>query len=521
MQDYITYIQTVGFIILKVEDDHDRHPLDPIYLQKSLPGGMLVYEIGVSQPFIYTKLHAVEFTRFSLKRNQFYPQHTALTTGLVDECDRLRFLIHLHSFTFDYHLRLANSFVAQRACHLRRDFHFTSFLADFLKYYNKGPNFARNLMQVGTLEMVTHERVRPDQLYNYLLCHEKAYGLKVLRMEPLFVASPGAEFQCEYILAREGQCRLTFTNAKTGAQHSDEYDVNIVVEEEGEDNDDSSEEGEKKRSGTLRLRYFVILTSKRELYPAYTWSKQQGEFRTVIPNYARAKLRTNSSSSSLREILHGQESPSATLAAASSFLPPPDEEDTSVVYVGYYSQLEQSMQAVMAQQKSAIEGQLTSTLRSASVHCRRDSLWQKLFAPASGFVFADLMEMVDLVSVSDVATPGLSVSSSRLSPLSKSKARYQSLVRCLTAKFSNTSGCHSRLFQSTQGDSEFLLMLDERVSSLCLVLCAEREQNGRLNVVLNMLARDRDQVNVTEAAGFVSKVLQTMAFHDWAENTCG
>ena len=102
MQDYITYIQTgissislmnrarstqcphvvaVGFIILKVEDDHDRHPLDPIYLQKSLPGGMLVYEIGVSQPFIYTKLHAVEFTRFSLKRNQFYPQHTALVSN--------------------------------------------------------------------------------------------------------------------------------------------------------------------------------------------------------------------------------------------------------------------------------------------------------------------------------------------------------------------------------------------------------------------------------------------------------
>ena len=42
---------------------------------------MLVYEIGVSQPFIYTKLHAVEFTRFSLKRNQFYPQHTALVSN--------------------------------------------------------------------------------------------------------------------------------------------------------------------------------------------------------------------------------------------------------------------------------------------------------------------------------------------------------------------------------------------------------------------------------------------------------
>ena len=118
-----------------------------------------------------------------------------------------------------------------------------------------------------------------------------------------------------------------------------------------------------------------------------------------------------------------------------------------MVYVGYYSQLEQSMQAVMAQQKSAIEGQLLSTLRSASVHCRRDSLWQKLFAPSSGFVFADLMEMVDLVSVSDVATPGLSVSSSRHSPLSKSKARYQ--VKSCLFPHCNTANTTRLLIKDT------------------------------------------------------------------------
>ena len=96
-----------------------------------------------------------------------------------------------------------------------------------------------------------------------------------------------------------------------------------------------------------------------------------------------------------------------------------------MVYVGYYSQMEQSMQELMSEQKSSIEKELLDTLRSASVHCRRDFLWQKQFAPASGFVFADLMEMVDLVSVSDVATPGLAASSSGHSPSSKSKSRYQ------------------------------------------------------------------------------------------------
>ena len=46
-------------------------------------------------------------------------------------------------------------------------------------------------------------------------------------------------------------------------------------------------------------------------------------------------------------------------------------------------------------------------------------------------------------------------------------------------------------------------------------------QNGRLNVVLNMLARDKDQVNILESAVFVSKVLQTMVFHDWSKNSFG
>ena len=43
-------------------------------------------------------------------------------------------------------------------------------------------------------------------------------------------------------------------------------------------------------------------------------------------------------------------------------------------------------------------------------------------------------------------------------------------------------------------------------------------QDGRHKIILNMLARDKDQLNLEEVGAFVSNVLQTMAFHDWAEN---
>ena len=52
-------------------------------------------------------------------------------------------LIHLHSFTYDYHLRTIHNHIALKPSNLRKGFHIVSFLDDFMKYYSKGPNFAR------------------------------------------------------------------------------------------------------------------------------------------------------------------------------------------------------------------------------------------------------------------------------------------------------------------------------------------------------------------------------------------
>ena len=49
-----------------------------------------------------------------------------------------------------------------------------------MKYYSKGPNFARNLVQRGSIEITTRA-VSPVQLFNFLLSHEKQYGMSVIR----------------------------------------------------------------------------------------------------------------------------------------------------------------------------------------------------------------------------------------------------------------------------------------------------------------------------------------------------
>lgn len=67
----------------------------------------------------------------------------------LDEVDNVKVLLHMHSFTYDFHLRAVCAYVADRQLLFTPGYHLSSFLSDFIKYYNKGPNFARNLIYSG------------------------------------------------------------------------------------------------------------------------------------------------------------------------------------------------------------------------------------------------------------------------------------------------------------------------------------------------------------------------------------
>ena len=166
-QEYIQYLQTLGFMLIDLkqsvnkksrgtQDSSDsgqvrrRHATGKsskienktMYLQKSLLGGILIFEIGIAEPFFYTKLHALEASRIQLRTNQQLTGKT-FVSSFIDECDRIKVLIHLHSFTYDYHLRTIQAHLVGRVTSLRSGFHIVSFLEDFMKYYSKRPNFAR------------------------------------------------------------------------------------------------------------------------------------------------------------------------------------------------------------------------------------------------------------------------------------------------------------------------------------------------------------------------------------------
>ena len=73
-----------------------------------------------------------------------------LATAFTDECDRLKDMTHLHSFSHDFHLRLLQAHVAQPgSCHLRKGYHVTSLLRDLVRHFARSPHFAVNLVMEG------------------------------------------------------------------------------------------------------------------------------------------------------------------------------------------------------------------------------------------------------------------------------------------------------------------------------------------------------------------------------------
>lgn len=70
--------------------------------------------------------------------------------SFVDACDKVKINMHLHSFTYDFHLRCIHSYIAGNCqWSLKHGYHLTNFLDDFNKYYSKAPNYARNLIYSG------------------------------------------------------------------------------------------------------------------------------------------------------------------------------------------------------------------------------------------------------------------------------------------------------------------------------------------------------------------------------------
>ena len=117
-------------------------------------------------------------------------------------------------------------------------------------------------------------------LYSYILSHEKAYGMQVFSM-----SDDSEEVQdSEYVLVRLQSTPLVSYCDAQDTKYTDDFDVALIVSRLDEISHSESNE--------ITLKYYLMLTSKRELYPKRDLENNKlGKFRTV---YSVGKSVTNS-----------------------------------------------------------------------------------------------------------------------------------------------------------------------------------------------------------------------------------
>ncbi|XP_076055800.1 KICSTOR complex protein SZT2-like isoform X3 [Oratosquilla oratoria] len=577
LKEYVQYLQSLGFMTLTLNHAHnvkgrhsqvqktDRNLMKdlhfyenvtstPSYLLKNVLGGTLLLEIAFSEPYFYTRVFILESVRLQTNRHiahssqtisgpsvlgpltSLAPGHPVLAEGLLplhcalqdesqfeekfavnfflDECDNVKILLHMHSFTYDYHLRAICSYVADRQLLFTPGYHLSSCLSDFIKYYNKGPNFARNMIHSG--ELTVDDTWTPgEQLYNYLLAREKQYNMKVLRMTPI-VIDPTADMYTEFVLVHTETCPIHYKDANE-QKMSDEYDVTLLVSHDAS----AAANGPESQSHILHLKFYVILTSRRELFPNSNVEKKMGNFKMV--SLAKNVDQTNSSNNHTgsndgeyedKDDVSNGASSRDTSSSRDSLLPVQSYIGIrleSVNYLAYYSLYEEIMQTTLLKQANAARSRILHIIDQAKIHCRRDLLWQKIprDQAGSGLTFGEFSELLKLVNRQVLS----SMDDQLLPLLSKPLQWYQSLARVLQAKYHD----RHRNLTSSDGNVQHTIVMNSKCSDAFMMLSINLHlQKAELCCVIKQAEGEGNDLSVGSTRAFLQDFINACCFHLWS-----
>lgn len=240
-----------------------------------------------------------------------------------------------------------------------------------MKYYNKAPNYARNLVYANTI-IINNLLTDGKYLYSYLLDNIKHYHFNKLKMNHDNETS-------EYVLVQVSNTPKVSYKDSQDRKHTDDFDVTLIICNAYESWDNS-----------LHLKYYLILTASGEKYPKSEIERKMGKFRTVsfigrsslnIPveksrlisesdsrnTFAEEKEESEKSmDASLTESLGDTESTKSSKTKDTSELDGDRSTNTStyeikqepVNYLGYFSSHEQIMQQLMLDWASATQKQI-------------------------------------------------------------------------------------------------------------------------------------------------------------------
>lgn len=532
LQQYVQYLQSLGFILVQLrppsparsvararaamlssmstegrmsfsyvkQKSDDSSPkttasgATAYHLQRALPGGIVLMEIAFQGCYFCVKQYALECSRIpmgqtvnsqatpllSKPRCKPFPDATppvsdcALSMLFTEECDKVRDLMHVHSFSYDFHLRVAHQHLA--GCHmtLRQGYQLTDFLDDFIAQHPDIPKFGRNHVFQGSLSVST-STITAHQLYNYITDHAGSYGMKPLRMSKAPPPTDGRKSLPElheYALVAVWNSSGSYKDLE-GLNHHDDFDVSLVVCH----NAAPFEEQSDVERHLLRLGFYVIMTSQRELFPHLTADMQR--FRKLPQIHRDPSEPPGCPAPDRHEDAAGWDETQSDVSSPSDgneFYPlagggaePRDLLDAGTLLF-----------PLLNNEVAAARRQIQTTIEQAMGHCRRDNLWRRLFhgehaldkLKLARLTLVELEELLDAVhscSVADV-DPQLN------GFLTLNLAWYQSLIKVLLSRFPQSC----RHFEDG-GGVQYLAVLNQKFTD-CFVLVFLDPQAGKTSL---------------------------------------
>ncbi|XP_036427345.1 KICSTOR complex protein SZT2 isoform X5 [Colossoma macropomum] len=484
------------------------------HLQRALPGGIMLMELAFQGFYFCVKQYALECSRIpmgqtvnsqdpllSRPRSKPYPPEassdSALSMLFTEECDKVRDLMHVHSFSYDFHLRVVHQYLL--GCHmtLRQGYQLTSFLEDFISHHPDIPKFGRNHVFQGSFSISTG-MITAHQLYNYITDHAGTYGMKPLRMSKAAVTTdnkkgaPSTDLH-EYALVALWNSSGTYKDLE-GLRHHDDFDVSLLVCHNAAPFEEQSE-GERH---LLRLHYYVIMTSQRELFPRLTadmrrfkklpqiYRDPSDPYRDLSGRVPLERAEQGSTGGQEPETDLWEETTNSTPTPMTSPEPQAVEANLLGAQAGLAEGLDSSglfysspLFPLLNSEVNSACRQIQSSVEQAMGHCRRDNLWRRLFhgehldkLKLSKLTFAELEELLNAVQSRSVGEidPQLDCF------LTMSPAWYQSLIKVLLSRFHQSC----RHFVDDSG-IQYLAVLNQKFTD-CFVLVFLDAQAGKTSL---------------------------------------
>lgn len=368
--------------------------------------------------------------------------------NFLDELDSIKVRMHLHSFTYDYHLRAIHSYISGRQL-FQRGYHLISFLDDFIRYYQKAPNYARNHVYMDNI-MFESQKITADQLYNYIIKNNHKYGINVFPMNTAFAFDQSTGMNEEYVLINLSTHRIPYLD-ENNIQQEDNFDVALLVAYQKVNN------ARILKPRQLCLKFYLLLTSQRELFPKLYSIRHKGQFKTIrmLPiNGDRTATTTFDDQQPQQQLPQQQQSQNGK----SLLIRNPIDEiihnsidrsiytgicDEKINYLGYFNAHELVMLHILEQKVQETKKYLEETIQSAEIDCRRDYLWENLIG--SSMVNERQMTMDDFDELLSL------VKSIRMDEYDPALIQFNSFTshwyRALALKLESKFDCGCRKFQ--------------------------------------------------------------------------